>query len=304
MKKITLLFLSFCMIGFTINAQSTSFEGAEGYSLGALDGQNGWTLLSGADAQVTDAQASDGAFSLELVPNNGQALQGAFSPTFTSNMDAIITVDMFLESAPVGGELSDTDFVTQTPSEGFLTTRINFAFDGTINVLDDLGSGAAFNDTGATVIRDAWFELKMEFIFSDNQILYYIDDTLIFTGTVWAGGSIEQWIPLFDNFESSSVFDNFTYQDGLTLSTQEEVFTGTEITAFPNPTQGNLNINFSKDIGNTKINIIDVTGQSVLTTEIQGVGSKTLNTNNLASGVYFAQLSSDSVNSTIKFIKN
>lgn len=303
MRKITFLILAIFAIAYTAHGQATSFESGEGFTLGAINGQNGWAILGADTSQIVDSQASDGTFSLQLIPNNGQALSGAFSPTFTSSQDVIITVDMYLESL-VTGELSDTDFVTQSPSQGFLTSRINFSFDGSINVLDDPGTGLAFQDSGATVIRDAWFELKMEFKFSSGEILYYIDDALIYTGIVFAGTNVEQIIPLFDNFESSAFFDNITYQDGLVLSREDNVLNQLEVSVYPNPTEGDLSINFTKNVGQAHINIVDITGQSVLQTSFNGFGEKNVTTSNLSNGVYFAKISSDIGNTTIKFIKD
>jgi len=76
------------------------------------------------------------------------------------------------------------------------------------------------------------------------------------------------------------------------------------ITVFPNPTAGDLNINFSKNFDTTNINIININGQTVINTTVNGIGNRTIDTNSLATGVYFAQLSNDVGTTTIKFIKN
>ena len=87
------------------------------------------------------------------------------------------------------------------------------------------------------------------------------------------------------------------------LSTEENILSES-ITIFPNPTAGDLNINFSKNFETTNINIININGQTVINTTADGIGNRTIDTNNLATGVYFAQLSNDVGTTTIKFIKN
>jgi len=76
------------------------------------------------------------------------------------------------------------------------------------------------------------------------------------------------------------------------------------ISLFPNPTNGDLNLNFTRSLGELDVNVINVNGQVVLSSQIEGIGNSTLATSKLANGVYFAQVASDSGTATIKFIKN
>ncbi len=76
------------------------------------------------------------------------------------------------------------------------------------------------------------------------------------------------------------------------------------ISLFPNPTNGDLNLNLSRNLGNLNVNVINVSGQMVMNKAIEGLGTSTLETSRLSNGVYFAQISSDEGSTTIKFIKN
>ena len=92
------------------------------------------------------------------------------------------------------------------------------------------------------------------------------------------------------------------FQDGV-LSVEDNALSE-NVSVFPNPTSGDLNINFARNFETLNVDIINVNGQKVLSQEMEGVGSNTLATSRLANGVYFAQISSDEGSTTIKFIKN
>ena len=302
MKKITLLMFAL-FAGITLNAQiETSFEAVDGWIEASIDTQNGWTSNAAANTLINSVNASDGTMSLQLVPTNGGALTIAFSPLLASTEDVVtVTVDMFVDSN--AGTQSTVELATQTPTQGLLTTRTAFNPDDTVTVLDDTDGMGTFGFLPAgTFVRDIWFEFQIEYRFAEGEILYYIDGNLIFTGTVWAGTIVEQVLPLFDNMESGAFYDNIRYQDGA-LSVDENIL-DESISLFPNPTNGDLHINFAKSIGSTTIDIINVNGQTVFSQSIDGVRRNTLATSNLAAGLYFAKIASEDASTTIKFIKN
>lgn len=87
------------------------------------------------------------------------------------------------------------------------------------------------------------------------------------------------------------------------LSTTDFSLDKNSISLYPNPTKGNINLNFSKDLGSTSVSIINIIGQTVLKTNVDGNGLKAINTNGLAAGAYFAQIATNTGKTTIKFIK-
>lgn len=76
------------------------------------------------------------------------------------------------------------------------------------------------------------------------------------------------------------------------------------ISLFPNPTNGDLSIELGRDFGATSVTIINVSGQNVLTSEVNSFGTTVLQTTALATGVYFAQVVTEQGATTIKFVKN
>ncbi|MFT5890323.1 MAG: hypothetical protein ACI9Y7_000413 [Dokdonia sp.] len=88
------------------------------------------------------------------------------------------------------------------------------------------------------------------------------------------------------------------------LSAGEDTLLSDSISLFPNPTNGDLNINFARNFGATNVSVINVNGQKVVSASMEGFGNNTLATSKLANGIYFAQVTNQEGTATIKFIKN
>ena len=87
-----------------------------------------------------------------------------------------------------------------------------------------------------------------------------------------------------------------------TLSTQESIF-ASGVKLFPTVTEGLINIKSSQNFGNTKIDIFNISGQKVYSTQIDLSTSQveTLNLN-LSSGIYLAKLNAENNFSATKKI--
>jgi len=128
-----------------------------------------------------------------------------------------------------------------------------------------------------------------------NAIAIDPTDTLAFGITDWT--EVDELNPEVVSFA-------WTLFGETSLSVADHSILSQSVSVSPNPTDGDLNINFTQDIGALTINIVNVNGQKVLTTSMQGVGSNTIATNELANGVYFAHIISNEGSTTVKFIKN
>lgn len=98
--------------------------------------------------------------------------------------------------------------------------------------------------------------------------------------------------------------DNFT-----TLSTAgvEELKSISNLNLYPNPTKGNLTVNYdSKSNNELTISLVDINGREISKSiQTNAVGSNQINvsTESLETGVYFIELSNANSNKKIKFIK-
>lgn len=87
---------------------------------------------------------------------------------------------------------------------------------------------------------------------------------------------------------------------GVSNPLSNEEFSTSKISLYPNPSNGFITISSELD---TDVTIFDVTGK-VVYTKNKVVNNETLNISNLQSGVYFAKLSSEGSDKTIKIILN
>ncbi|MDX1554964.1 MAG: hypothetical protein R3212_02965, partial [Xanthomonadales bacterium] len=117
----------------------------------------------------------------------------------------------------VGGA-GGADYVIagQEPSSGFLTFQVNFNWLGTILVVDDLGGGPQFVDTGVAWAVGQYRTLRVEVDADAGSIFYYYNGVLIYTSAgLWSEDTVEQVFLGSDNFHlsESGDFDNFVVQN-------------------------------------------------------------------------------------------
>ncbi|RMB56159.1 T9SS C-terminal target domain-containing protein [Dokdonia sinensis] len=127
------------------------------------------------------------------------------------------------------------------------------------------------------------------------------EPVLIDPDDVFAGG-FTSWSNISTLIDASFPSFAFTLRDDQELSVTDNVLAD-NISVYPNPTNGDLNISSSRSFGRLNISVINVAGQQVLSTTIEGVNG-TLNSTKLPSGIYFAEISSNQGSTVIKFIKN
>jgi hypothetical protein len=104
------------------------------------------------------------------------------------------------------------------------------------------------------------------------------------------------------NKSKSNVKDNFNTAGLPTKISSYELSISIGIS--PNPASSELNINFNSEIkSNTKINILDIVGKTVLSSEINEGSKVSIPLADLAAGVYFAKIQQGKNVVTKKFIK-
>jgi hypothetical protein len=108
--------------------------------------------------------------------------------------------------------------VPQAPSQSLLTARVKFSYTGDILVLDDVGAGLTFIDTGADYIPGSYIPLQIDVDPVGNTIDYSYNVTPIYSSAagVFAGTLVEQVVFLSDNFNAgeSADFDSLLINRG------------------------------------------------------------------------------------------
>ncbi|MGP1345575.1 MAG: PEP-CTERM sorting domain-containing protein [Phycisphaerales bacterium] len=196
----------------------TASEGFEGFGLGPISGQGGWTtFLANQNAPVvSNLTPAGGSQHLRITQGPGSAggFNGAFSPDYGdfANKKSIVSVDVRVDTP--GG--ADAIVIAQAPSQGFLTWRVQFRFTGNIFILDDLGAGLALVDTGVPFVQGAYSNLTVVTDAAAGTIDYFYGGNPLYSSNagVFAATAVEQVILAGDNFynnaEESISYDNFS----------------------------------------------------------------------------------------------
>lgn len=282
MKKITLLVFAF-IVNFTLIAQTTFTQNVGDVvtgtnSVGCPGGDNDWArLFVLSDFSVdssSDFTITSGAFGIQTTDGTGTSA----------------TVTIFGADADFPAVFDDTNILgTQTVAipDTAVEEFVSFDFDtpvvvpaGTVAIVyavttplgNNLFIGGTVEETGEGFLRSVQC------------------------------GVADYVLPSDIGFPDAHFFMTLT-SDDVTLGVGENVLTN-NISIFPNPTNGDLNISFARNFGATNIDIINVNGQKVMNASVDGIGNNTLATSRLANGIYFAQVTNETGVATIKFIKN
>lgn len=210
------------MAPLDISTLTTDFESAEGTPPGFSTGycaQNGWTAFADSivEGQISTVNPFVGTQHLSIAndPTNGAGtFVGCFSPDI--GVQSIEPNWMEVDVAISGDGGADYHVVPQAPSQGFLSARVNFEYQGNIWILDDQGSGLQFIDTEVAWNIGPYTTLRIEIDPGNNTINYYYGGNLIYSGIVFAGTTIEQVVLFHDNWNAGDVgdFDNLRVYAG------------------------------------------------------------------------------------------
>ncbi|TWT42109.1 hypothetical protein RAS1_32370 [Phycisphaerae bacterium RAS1] len=210
-----------------IEQNAPGFNGFEApFVVGPINTQQGWTTFTANQLAPVISTANPAGptqhLRLALGPGTAGSFNGAFSPDIGNfvNKPSEVSVDIAINSP--GG--ADAHLVGQAPSQSLLTWRVNFSFNGTINVLDDAdglpGGSLAFIPT-VPWTPGVYKTLRVESIApsgpNTGQLRYYYDGNLIYTSSAghYAGTAVEQVILFGDNFynnaQESIDYDNLNW---------------------------------------------------------------------------------------------
>ena len=192
---------------------STDFEISAGYSPGFNTGycyQNGWTAFSASsnEGQVSNLNPFSGNQHLRLANDPSlpvDTLVGCFSPIASPQVVGPAWMEVTVSISDLFG--ADYYVLVQSPSQGLITAYVNFDWLGNIWVADDLGSGGQWVNTGQAWNVGTPSFLRIQIDPVADQIDYYYDGALIYTGQIWAGSTFEQVIFFHDNWNYGDVGD-------------------------------------------------------------------------------------------------
>jgi hypothetical protein len=190
---------------------ATGFEVAEGFTANQTCAQNGWGrfVASTTQGRIETAHPAEGSQHVRISHDPAlkqDVLIGCGSPDLGVQEDQPSVAEVNIAVSASGG--ADYDFVLQALSQELITARVKFSYTGDIRVVDDDGSGGlVYYDTGSDWVVGPYKQLRVELDPGTQNIKYYYDQVLIYTGSIFAGTSFEQAILMADNYHVSDVGD-------------------------------------------------------------------------------------------------
>lgn len=309
MKKQLLFSSLFLGALFTVNAQTTSFEEIEGFTLGAFGatGQNGWTIAGAtmpvANVSIADDYASDGLSSLKVVGSNTQSttLIGVYSPDYTI-ADAKITVSQDIYIPALGGSDVYIDALDVEGANLYLTSRVILDYQGDVTLVTGVANGALVYTDIAEYAAGDFVNIKVEYDFiAPGAIKYYLNGTLIHTGTVYNGVQVDRLAFRYDNYTTGFNVDNVSIAPTVLAVADNQL--ASNVSIFPNPASNVVNVSADKSQINN-ITITDLNGRIVKQNTVNNLSKVELNISDLSSGVYMMNVKSNNGSVTKKIVKN
>ncbi len=294
-----------------MNAQTISFETAEGYTLGDINFQENWvTTLDEAGGFVTNQvvsaeRATNGMNSLkiaheEIFGGRTDPFVGGFYmyPTPIPLATATFSADINIDS--VQG-FTGISFLMGLVSiaEGNYRTYINFGYDGHMDVLvRGTTPGTIIRaDTQTMWVANTWYNVKIET--QGPTVRFYLDGVVIYTGTLISTGPVDQFRFAHDNYEGSVYIDNFrTNSETLSVTDND----GSTFKYFYNKNNKSLNFNFA-DANATQLSIYNTIGQEIIR-ETSDTSIETVDLSKLSDGMYIVKVKRGETSESFKILKN
>jgi len=201
---------------------SHGFEAAEGYSLGPLNGQVGWTTFA-ANPDIPIVWNTNPATGAQHIVLSGDpaAGSGTYLGGFSPDLGAVpvdvgeVTVNVFISAGGGANYLVNA----QAPSQGLTTWRVEYDWNGNIFISNDLGSGFEMVDTGVPWVPGVYHALRVVVDPVGNTIDYFIDGSPLYSGVLPGGTAVEQVVLLHDNWN----IDDYGLFDDLYINTEYPV---------------------------------------------------------------------------------
>lgn len=295
-----MVFMSFGAFNFKAQIQKISFENSEGYTVGNLGGQQGWTVWGGlpvANAQVVNSNPTDGTRSFNMISNglvqDPCGIEKNITSLVTSN-DVEISFDYNfagLNSSSYEIAIYNNALISDYTAAfqiDYLTGTLSFRTNS--GLVD-----------GPVLAANQWHNLKMIIKQSDNTLKYFANGTQIYSGALGVNKNVQAIDFVYDDYGTGFRVDNIQINNLPVLST-DEVGKKESIKIYPNPTAEILNIETDSKINS--IAIFDAKGSLIKNFEETGISNgKRINVSDLISGIYMVKVKTSTSEFTKKFVK-
>lgn len=297
MKKI-LLVLGLVSVPFF--GQVVSLEASEGYSVGDIHGQQGWTTTGVGQGNiknqtVSNEQASDGTQSLKITKEEAYGTQNSAIVGAFYGVTPVIPVAEFKMSF-------DVFFNAIGPNVyGFNPTNIGAQKYVAVVYVSDAGEVQMYKSqnlvgTGVKLQAQKWYTISYKT--TSEGLDVYVDGQKVGTSDLLNNGNVDQVRFMNNNAGGSAYIDNIRLGSDATFAVGD-IASNNELKVYPNPVKDFLSIDVPSTEKVKSVSIFSVDGRS----SVLSFDNNKADFSNLPAGVYVLQVETDSQTYTKKVIK-
>lgn len=312
MKKVLLSGLVLMStLAFSQQQQFISFESAETYNLGNIDGQKTWTTTgTGAGNpnitnQVivnTDAVAP-GTNSLKITkesafPGQTNPIVGAFYQIGTTIPHTNFTISFDVKLTDKSATASDFEFQTtgDGPTGGVYVIRLKFGSDGSIVAAQTTGTSSTFATTTGSWNANTWYRVKI--VGTATGLTYYLNGTQIYTGNFFQTYAFKEIRFVHDNYLGSGFLDRLAINNESILATNDvQISANGILKIYPNPSTDYVILDTRNKI--EKISVFDLNGKKMNVSN----NENRVDVRSLPVGAYIISIETKDGKTSEKFIK-
>lgn len=293
MKKFYFLCLALAS-SLALSQQIISFETDEGFEIGTIHNQNGWTVTEGNDGFIenqiiTDETASDGSFSFknghepdfseQLFPIFGASK--LFDETY-SNEYFSLSYDIQLTEL-MGADFEFTIFSMDESEYFYPIAGVGMEYQGNMYVINSIDYDFEMVE-GVEWTIDEWYNIRIEI--NPDEIKYYFNNELVYTGENYNSVEIAGFNMLHNNYGGSAFYDNFLIS---TENMNVNDLISNSLKVYPNPVKDILNIEIPSNKKIKDIDIFSLTGEKLM----HSAAVESLNLNQLSKGIYILKVTTE-----------
>ena len=306
MKKI--YFIAATLVCTTIAAQQTiTFESAEGYTLGDINTQNGWTVTESSDGPLTNQIVTD-----EVAKNGTHSFKNAHVPQYSDQWFPIFGAEKtitpasdfhntticydFYSPSQLG---SDFEFalysINQATQEYDIVLAVGFENRGFIYIYPELNFGG-FSYAEQKWQTNTWYNVRIEI--KEETIKFFLDNELMLDVPNSGQVNIDGMNFLHNNFGGDAYYDNIKVNEGVLAV--NAVKKG-KMSVYPNPVKDMLHVQLPATEKVASIAVHNLVGQKISAVDSAGE----INVQNLKAGTYVITVTdTKGVSYSSKFVKN
>jgi len=291
--KLLSLILTFTS-SISVYSQNISFESSEGFVLGNIDSQQGWTSYGSATANtatIINTTSTLGTNSANVLATNTINDGG-----IRKNVNGFVKTEFSFDFKISDIGESDYSMYVSDNSNTILGAFVIDYEQGNVAIYDGIMDDVT--ETSIDVSPNVWYNFKMIVDMATHTVQYFVNNTSVgtkdFLTTVTGFQAIDF---AFDDYDSGFTVDNIKILNADNLSTSE-LSQDNKVHIYPNPTSDFLHIPTAENI--KSVEVYDLSGKLVLK---DTSGKKQIPVSFLNRGMYIIKIITSHSVFTTKFSK-